>query len=205
MEKKVLIATLYRSDGVIAAVTKFGADKLVLLVDKPMQPAQKQSLELLKKMYKNIIEIETKVTETYDIVKMTEECINIIDEQPKDYDIYIDISAARKTKAIGLLFASFSRHDQVKKISYFPEESDLPTVFLPKFKFRLTEKQRLVLDKVAQNHFININQLSDYVAEKTKEPPSKAMVYHIVSELREMDFIEQDKLELTDAGRIARL
>ena len=40
-------------------------------------------------------------------------------------EIYVDITAGRKTKALGLLFGSYARINRVKKIMYVKEEDKL--------------------------------------------------------------------------------
>jgi len=115
MGNKVLIATLYNSDPIMLATTRLGPDRLVLLIDKEPNPEQQKSLKLINESLGNVIDVKTIKTDVYDIVKVATKCVEVIDMQPKDDIIYINITSGRKTKAIGLLFAAYARHDKVKR------------------------------------------------------------------------------------------
>src|SRR3989338_4910836 len=135
VSKKVLIATLYNPDPVILATTRLVPDRLVLLIDKDSNPDQEKSLKLINDSLGKVIDVKTIKTDVYDIVSVASKCVEIIDMQPKDDIIYVNITSGRKTKAIGLLFAAYARHDRVKKIAYNPEEDKTAVVYLPRLSF----------------------------------------------------------------------
>jgi CRISPR locus-related DNA-binding protein len=181
---KVLIATLYSPDPVLTAANRLGPDRLILLID--LKPNKEQ-----QKNYKLI-----------DIVGVAEKCVEIIDMQPKDDEIYVNITSGRKTKALGLLFASYARCNRVKKIAYNPEEDKNAVVWLPKMSFKLTESQKKVLSVIGEKDYAK-SSLTDLTG---KIGISRAMLYRNIDELRDMGYIStEDGLALTDAGRIARL
>ena len=99
MGKKVLIATLYSAEPVLLASNRLGPDKLILLVDKDPNNEQEKSLKLIKDSLGKVIEVKAIKTDVYDIVKVATECVKIIDMQPKEDSIYINITSGRKTKA----------------------------------------------------------------------------------------------------------
>jgi CRISPR locus-related DNA-binding protein len=194
---KVLIATLYGPDPILVAANKLGPDRIILLIDEEPNDKQKESLELLNNSLGRIIDIKTVKTEVYDISEVARKAVEIIDMQPKDDEIFVNVTSGRKTKAIGLLFASYARHGKIKKIMYFPEEKGASVVFLPKLQFNLNESQKKVLEYIEKGCFNSLMDLSD------KIEISRAMLYRNIKELEDKGLV--DDLKLTDAGKIARL
>lgn len=200
MVKKVLIATLYSPNPVILASTRLGPQKLILLIDKEPDKEQEAALKLINESLGKVIDVKSVKTEVYDIVKVAEKCVEIIDGQDTGDEIFVNITSGRKTKAIGLLFAAYARHDKIRKIAYNPEEDKNEVIYLPRLSFKLTESQKQILTYLAESKFDNISDL----AKKIDFSP--AMVYRAIDELKDMDLISTEEgLQLTDAGKIARL
>ena len=200
MSKKVLIATLYNPDPVILACTKLGPDRLILLVDKKPGKEQEKALDLIKKSLGKVLEVKTVKVDVYDIVSVAKKCVEIIDLQPDEDKIFVNITAGRKTQAIGLLFAAYARHNKVKKIAYNPEDDKSTVVYLPKLSFKLTESQKKILEHLEEGSFKSISDLAKKIDLST------AMLYRAIDELKDMDLIStEDGIKLTDAGRIVRL
>ena len=199
---KVLIATLYSPDPVLLAANRLGPDRLILLIDKKPNREQEESYKLIKESLGRVVDVKPVKTEVYDIVKVAEKGVEIIDLQPKDDEIFINITSGRKTKAIGLLFAAYARSSRVKKIAYNPEEDRSAIIWLPKLAFKLTESQKKVLDALSEEGYskLSLTELADRIGI------SRAMLYRNVDELRDLGYVlTDDGLRLTDAGRIARL
>ena len=194
---KVLIATVYGPDPVLIAANKLGPDRIVLLVDKEPSKEQEKSIDLIKNSLGRVVDVKVVKTEVYDIVDIARKAVEIIDMQPKDDEIYVNVTSGRKTKAIGLLFGAYTRSSKVKKIIYYPEEKDSTPVFLPILQFKLTESQKKVLEYLENGTFSSLMDLSE------KIDVSRAMLYRGIKELEEMGLVED--LKLTDAGKIARL
>jgi len=200
MGKKVLIATLYSPEPVILATTRLGPDRLILLIDKEPSKEQEQSLKLIQDSLGKVIDVKAIKTDVYDIVEVARKCVEIIDLQPKDDWIFVNITSGRKTKAIGLLFAAYARHDRVRKIAYNPEEDRSSVVYLPKLSFKLTESQKTILEHLDKGKYESISDLAK------KIDLSSAMLYRAIDELKDMDLVStEDGIKLTDAGKIARL
>ncbi len=198
--KKVLIATLYNPDPVILATTRLGPDRLVLLIDKESNPEQEKSLKLINDSLGKVIDVKTIKTDVYDIVKVATKCVEVIDMQPKEDTIYVNITSGRKTKAIGLLFAAYARHDKVKKIAYNPEEDKSAVVYLPRLSFKLSESEKTILSQIDEGKYESISDFAKRIDLST------AMLYRAIDELKDMDLITTEEgLKLTDAGKIARL
>ncbi len=199
---KVLIATLYTPDPVLLAANRLGPDRLILLLDETNKKEQEKSYTLIEESLGRVVDVKKVTTEAYDIVKVAEKCVDIIDMQPKDDDIFINITSGRKTKALGLLFAAYARCNRVKKIAYNPEEDKTAVVWLPKLSFKLNESQKKVLTTLAEKDCskLSLIELADKIGI------SRAMLYRNIDELRDMGYISTEEgLQLTDAGKIARL
>ena len=191
-----IIATLYSYEPVIASVTKFGADRLMLLIDK--EPAKEQ-LEAVKKVKDALglyVKIDVVNTEVYDIVEVAKEVVRLIDKIDKEETIHLNISAARKTKSLGLMFAGYARSDRIDKIMYLTKE-EKKAIILPKLSFSLSNTQRKVLEYLANKDF-------DVKVMTSATKISRATIFKSVKELKECGFID-DANKLIDAGRIARL
>ncbi len=203
MVKKVLIATLYNPGPVILATTRLGPDRLIVLIDKEPNKEQQESFKLIENSLGTVIDLKAVKTEVYDVVEVAKKCVEIIDMQPKDDIIYVNITSGRKPKALGLLFAAYARHDKVKKIAYNPEEDKNSIIYLPRLSFKLTESQKQILEKIESNKYESISDLA------AKVEMSTAMLYRAIDELKDMDLIDEDKdnkaFKITDAGKIARL
>ncbi len=200
MGKKVLIATLYSPEPVILASTRLGPERLILLIDKEPDKGQESALKLIQESLGKVIEVKTVKTDVYDIVEVARECVKVIDLQPSEDHIFVNITSGRKTKAIGLLFAAYARHDRVSKIAYNPEEDKSSIVYLPRLSFKLTENQKQILEKIGSDKYKTITELAKDMEIST------AMLYRAIDELEDMDLIVRDpELKLTDAGKIARL
>ncbi|MBU0459352.1 MAG: CRISPR locus-related DNA-binding protein [Nanoarchaeota archaeon] len=198
---KVLIATLYSHEPVVLATTRLGPQRLILLVDKEPSKEQEKSLKIIQDSLGKVIDVKVVKTEVYDIVAVAQKAVEIIDIQPNDDAIYINITSGRKTKAIGLLFAAYARHDRVKKIAYNPEEDKSAVVYLPRLSFKLTESEKKILEKLSsKKRYDNIMDLAKDVDLST------AMLYRAIDELKDKDMVTTEHgVELTDAGKIARL
>jgi CRISPR-associated protein Csa3 len=200
MGKKVLIATLYSPEPVLLAATRLGPERLILLIDKEPNKEQEASLKLIQDSLGKVIEVKVVKTDVYDIVEVAKECVKVIDMQPNEDHIFVNITSGRKTKAIGLLFAAYARHDRVSKIAYNPEDEGSSIVYLPRLSFRLTDSQKKILEKIGSDKYETITELAKDMEIST------AMLYRAIDELQDMDLIVREpKLELTDAGKIARL
>ncbi len=199
MGKKVLIATLYGSSAVIYSITKLSPDRVILLVNKESNPKQEESIKKIKEAFGSFIDIKTVKIDAYDMVKTATKTVEIIDLQPSEEDIYINMTSGRKTMALGVIYASYARHNRVKRIVYYPEEKN-ETILLPRISFKLTSSQKQILEYLEEHNGISIKELSEAVDLST------AMVYRAIDELKDMDFVSTENgLELTGAGKIAKL
>jgi len=199
---KVLIATLYSAEPVLLAATRLGSERLILLIDEKPDKNQKQSLKLIKDSLGRVVDVKEVKCAVYDIVAVAKKAVEIIDMQPRDDKIYINITSGRKTKAMGLLFAAYARHDRVAKIAYNPEEDKSAIVYLPRLSFKLNDSQKKILQYLDKRDF----QKLSYSEMAHKIGMSRAMFYRSVDELKDMDFITTEEgIKLTDAGKIVRL
>lgn len=200
MVKKVLIATLYSPEPVLLAATRLGPDRIILLIDKEPDKDQEKAVKLIQESLGKVIDVKTSKTDVYDIVEVAKKAVEIIDMQPNEDRIFINITSGRKTKAIGLLFAAYARHDRVSKIAYNPEEDKNSVIYLPRLSFKLTENQKKILEIIDKHPGASIADLSKKIELST------AMLYRAIAELEDMDLVSKEEgYKLTDAGKIARL
>ncbi|PIN86696.1 hypothetical protein COV19_03405 [Candidatus Woesearchaeota archaeon CG10_big_fil_rev_8_21_14_0_10_44_13] len=191
-----IIATLFSYEPVIAGVTKFGADRLVLLVDKPPLKEQEEAIKKVKEALGIYVQIDIHKTEVYDIVEVARDVVSIIDKIDKDETIHLNISAARKTKSLGLMFAGYARSSRIDKIVYLTKE-EKKAIILPKLSFNLSNTQMKVLEYLEKMEF-DVKKMT--VSTKI----SRATIFKTAKELKDTGFIDDD-YKLTDAGKIARL
>jgi CRISPR-associated protein Csa3 len=200
MPKKVLIATLFNPEPVLLATTRLGPERIILLISKEPTKEQEASVKLIQDSLGKVIDVKVVKIELYDIAEVAKEVVKIIDLEPNQNEIYINITSGRKTQAIGALLASYARHERVKKIAYNPEEDKGSIVYLPRLSFRLTESQKKILDELGRKKYETMADLSDKIDLST------AMLYRAIDELKDMDLVSTENgIELTDAGKIARL
>lgn len=198
--KKVLIATLYSPEPVLLASTRLGPDRLILLIDKKPCKEQSDALKLVKNSLGKVLDVKEVKTDVYDIVSVARKCVEVIDLQPIEDKIYVNITSGRKTKALGLLFASYARQERVKKIAYNPEEDKTSVVYLPRLSFKLSDSQKKILEHIEDKDYSNITDLASKIGLST------AIAYRSIDELKDMDLVNSEEgLKLTDAGKIARL
>ncbi|MFW5891130.1 MAG: CRISPR-associated CARF protein Csa3 [bacterium] len=200
MTKRVLIATLFHSDAVMLSVTKLGPDRSILLINKEPTKEQEKSIKTLEGALGKVIEIKKVKVDVYDIVSISEKAVEIIDMQPDEDEIFVNLTSGRKTQSMGLLFAAYARHNRVKKIAYYPEDSK-EIVYLPRISFKLTSSQKKILEYLHNNKDgKSIKELADKIEIST------AMLYRAIDELKGMDLVSTEEgVKLTDAGKIARL
>ena len=195
-----LLATIYSYEPIIATATKISAEKLFLLIDNHPDDKQRKSLELIKQSLGSVLDIETIPTDVYDIVQVAQQSVKLIDSFSEKEEIFIDITAGRKTKALGLLFGSYARSDRIKRIFYVREESR-KIINLPKLSYNITSGQTKIINYLLTN---NISSMIDFAQ---KLDISRAMLYKNIKDLKNMDIIEETKegFQLTDYGRIVAL
>ena len=200
MGKKVLIATVFNPEPVLLAATRLGPEKIILLISKETTKEQDASIKLIQDSLGKVIDVKTAKIELYDIAEVAKKVVEIIDLEARDSEIYVNITSGRKTQAIGVLLASYARHERVKKIAYNPEEDKSSIIYLPRLSFKLTESQKKILEELGKKKYETMTDLANKIDLST------AMLYRAIGELEDMDLVSTENgIELTDAGKIARL
>ncbi|MBI5002965.1 CRISPR locus-related DNA-binding protein [Candidatus Woesearchaeota archaeon] len=196
----VLIATLYGHEPVIVTATKVSADRLILLPSDSSDDTQREALNIIQKSLGSVMNVKVLQTKTYDVVSVASEIVKIIDMINERDNIFVDVTSGRKTRAFGVLFGCYARASRVKKILYVRKE-DNKIVQLPKVSYNLPDKQRRVVAYLSYNPKPNIVDLLK------RMKISRAMLYRYISDLKDMEIIEENKGEyqLTDYGKIVVL
>lgn len=200
---KILISTVYGPDPVLLSCTKISPSKLILLVTDASDKTIKASLDLIKKSIGRVIELEVVKIPQYDILKIAEIVVELIDKIHLNNEVIINITSGRKTQSMGVLFGAYARKDHVKKIAYYPDgEEKGNVVYLPLLSMKLTDSQERILDSIKSNKVQSYKSLADATGL------SSAMVYRSIDELLNSGLIEKTKdegIRLTDAGKLMRL
>ena len=196
--KKVIISTLYGAEPVVLSVTKYGADKLILIANKDPDKVQDEAMEAVKNAFEKVLEIKPVKVDPYDVVKIAAETVKAIDFMGDDDKIIVNISSGRKTMSLGLLFAAYKRAAKIDKILYVSEEKQI--IQLPKLSFSLTQSQQKVMELIEGGKYKTLMEMSE------KIDISRGMLYRNIKELQDLGLIDvSDGLKLTDAGKISVL
>ena len=191
-----LISTIYSIEPIMVCITQFSCKKVVLLREEDAPREKLQVEQIIKDTVGNFIEIETKITSLYDVVRIAQDTVNVIEnERTNNRNIFVNISGGRKPQALGALFGCYARHGDIERIVYITEE-DSQVIDLPILNFGLSATKRVVLEKLKDNGE-SVKNLA------MKIGISRGMTYNHIRELREMGFIAPDQLKITTAGKLA--
>ncbi len=177
-------------------ITQFSPKKLVLLrEDNP--PEEKNNVEqMLKDTFGKFIEIVYQETSLYNVVQVAQDTAEAIDEEKAaGKKVVVNVSGGRKTQALGALFGCYARHHEVERIVYVTQE-DHELIDLPILNFGISKTKKQLLETLMEGE-TSVKDLA------LKMGISRGMTYNHIRELREMGFIDQEKLEITSAGKLA--
>lgn len=191
-----LISTIYSIEPIMVCITQFSPKKVVLLREEDAPQAKLKVENIITETVGNFIDIETKITSLYDVVRIAKDTVDVIENEKAHHrKLFVNISGGRKPQALGALFGCYARHGDIERIVYVTEE-DSQTINLPILNFGLSPTKRMVLEEL-QNDGKSVKNLA------IKIGISRGMTYNHIRELREMGFISPEKLEITTAGQLA--
>ena len=191
--ENTLISTIYSLEPVMACITQFSPDKIVLIREEDAPAKMKETERMLQETVGRVLEIEVKPTSIYNVVMVARDTAEIIEEEhAHGRNIVVNISGGRKPQALGALFGSYARHDMVEKIVYITEE-DKNIIDLPILNFGISKTKRIILEELNDGEN-NVKNLS------TKIGISRGMTYNHIRELREMGLIDQKSLQIIFVG-----
>lgn len=191
-----LISTIYSIEPIMVCITQFSPKKVVLLREEDAPQAKIKVEQIITETVGNFIDIETKITSLYDVVRIAQDTVDVIEnEKANNRKLFVNISGGRKPQALGALFGCYARHGDIERIVYVTEE-DSQTIDLPILNFGLSPTKRMVLEELKKD-WKSVKNLA------IKIGISRGMTYNHIRELREMGFISPDKLEITTAGELA--
>jgi CRISPR-associated protein Csa3 len=191
-----LISTIYSIEPIMVCITQFSPKKVVLLREEDAPQAKLKVEQIISETVGNFIDIETKITSLYDVVRIAKDTVDVIEnERANNRKLFVNISGGRKPQALGALFGCYARHGDIERIVYVTEE-DSQTIDLPILNFGLSPTKRMVLEELTKDGK-SVKNLAIRIGI------SRGMTYNHIRELREMGFISPDKLEITTAGKLA--
>lgn len=193
---RVVISTVYSGRSIKVAIKELSPNKLILIVDKPIDKTKEETIKELKKFYGEVLEIETLETSLYNIPEIMEKVIKLIDKETKQSsEILLHITEGRKTTSLALLFAGYTRKENIRGAYYVIEETNqiLP---LPLIRLELGNSKKKLLKEISNGNG-NVKKIEKHLKIK------QSAVYQHVQELKKEGYLEDSKeLKLTDLGRI---
>lgn len=191
-----LISTIYSIEPVMVCITKFSPTKVILLREENTPKKKTKVEETLQDTIGKFIEIQLLTTSLYDTVKVAQDTANVIDdEKAEGNNIIVNISGGRKPQALGALFGCYARNADVERIVYVTEE-DSELIELPILNFGISKTKKQILEEL-QTEISSVKSLAEKIGI------SRGMTYNHIRELREMGFIDKDRLSITSAGYLA--
>ncbi|MFW6383602.1 MAG: CRISPR-associated CARF protein Csa3 [Nanoarchaeota archaeon] len=193
--QKAMIATLYSYEPVIRGAIKVGVEDLFLVVDHHPDKEQSNAINEVKKALSSYVNIQIIHTDVYDISNVALDCIQIIDTIHDKKIIYLNVSGARKTKSMGLMFAGYARNQKIHQIMYVTKEKG-ELIILPILSFNMNKSEIEVLQTLSKNKH------ASKMPAKYQVNISRSQFYKALANLKSKGFIDEDS-KITDAGRIA--
>lgn len=193
-----LISTVYSIEPVMICITQFSPRKVVLIMEEEPPREKEQVQKIIEDTLGNFIKVQIKETSLYDVVQIAKDTVDTIDEErAKGRKIVVNISGGRKTQALGVLFGCYARNNDVQRIAYVTEEEG-EIIDLPILSFGISKTKKKLLEELKKGE-TSVKNLA------LKLGISRGMTYNHIRELRNMGFIDPEKLEITSAGEIATL
>jgi len=196
----ILIATIYHDHTVKLALKEFKISKAIILKDDEPNQMQEDAIKKLKEYNASMIDFDIQEIPKYDIKKIVKKSIQIIEAQPENANIYVDVTQGKRTQFLGLLFACYKNHDKIKKILYGKEiaHDKYELITLPKFSFKTKDSELL---KALQK-----GSSPKQIIEE-KQIVSRGTFYNKMEEFESNGFIEKttEGYKLTDSGEIMAL
>lgn len=193
-----LISTVYSIEPVMICITQFSPRKVVLIMEEEPPREKEQVKKIIEDTLGKFIKVQIKETSLYDVVQIAKDTVDTIDEErAKGRKIVVNISGGRKTQALGVLFGCYARNNDVQRIAYVTEEEG-EIIDLPILSFGISKTKKKLLEELKKGE-TSVKNLA------LKLGISRGMTYNHIRELRNMGFIDPEKLEITSAGEIATL
>jgi len=197
MNEKIVISTIYSYEPVISGAIKLGATRLILLKDSVSLQEQDEAIRKVNEALVSYVKIETISTAVYDLFKVAADTVELIDSFSPKSEIFLNISAGRKTKSLGLMFAGYARSQRIKRIVYITKENQ-EVITLPNLPFNISEKQKKVL-------FLFNGAKPEKMKDVYKSANiSRATLFLMLKEFKKKGYMEEDGT-ISVAGRIALL
>ncbi|NPV64423.1 MAG: CRISPR locus-related DNA-binding protein [Methanobacteriaceae archaeon] len=198
MMETTLISTVYSIEPVMICITQFSPRKVVLIMEEEPPKEKEQVQKIIEDTLGKFIKVQIKETSLYDVVQIAKDTVDTIDEErAKGRKIVVNISGGRKTQALGVLFGCYARNNDVQRIAYVTEEEG-EIIDLPILSFGISKTKKKLLEELKKGE-TSVKNLA------LKLGISRGMTYNHIRELRNMGFIDPEKLEITSAGEIATL
>jgi CRISPR-associated protein Csa3 len=194
--KRTVISTVYKGEAIKVIIKNLKPDRIILLVDDPINETKKKTIDELKGKFKGIFDIEVLKTSVYDIPEIMKKVTKKIDEEyEKKSEIILHITEGRKITSLALLFSGYARKEKVFE-SYYVEEENDTLLLLPIIQFGISENKKEFLRQIEKG-IMDTTEIMKNLKIK------QSATYKYIKELKEEGYLEKGKdLKLTSVGKI---
>lgn len=191
-----LISTIYSIDTVIFCITQLKPDKVILLREDNTGPDENKVKQILKDISIELSEIISHDISLNDEVQVARNITELIDnEKESGRKLVVNVSGGVKSAPISILFGCYARQKEIERIIFVLEEYK-ELIDLPILNFGISKTKKKLLEALMEGEK-SIKNLSINLGI------SRGMTYNHIRELREMGFIEPEKLDISFAGKLA--
>lgn len=191
-----LISTFYSVEPFMPSAMSFRPKKIILFANKKPNDELKKNIQVIKDSFGKVVPIVVIHEDEYDLQKVAMKLISILDKEKNE--CILNITGARKSQSIGLLFGAYARPSLVSRIVYsIPESGEF--IDLPKLSYDVNEQKKVILEMLEKNKSVP--------EMKIKLGCSRAYIYQQLGKMKKAGFVsfEDGKYSITAAGKIARL
>ncbi len=202
MKKDItLIATFFSVEPFTPAAMKYLASKIILIVaaseDKNTNEKLNRNIAEVRRFFGKMSQVDVVKMESDDILDIAKKTVEIIDEEPKDVGIVVNLSGGWRSLTNGVLYACYSRTERIEKIvTNRVDRTSLSE--LPKLQYNLGSTKHELLKRIAVKEHKSVSKLADDMKK------TRGMLYQHLRELKTGGYLDDD-FKITDAGRLALL
>lgn len=195
MNNTTLISPFYSIEPFLATLKEVNPRRVILFIQSDPDATLKKNLALLEQTMGRVMNIEQRQIPKYDVLAVAKGFVDAIEkENGKGATVVINFTGARRTVALGALFAAYARSELVERVVYCTEE-DNTLLDLPKLGFNLSKTKRTFLEELEKGKK-NVPEIAK------KLGVTKGMAYVHLRELKAAGFVDKEN-KLTTAGKLA--
>ena len=196
MANITLIATFYSVEPFLPVAIAFSPQKIILIVGD-LSPEVKENIKKVEKAIGSIPTVKVVKVDDGNLLQIAKRTTELIDEEPKENRIVVNVSGGRRLRMNGILYACYARPTRIYRIVTNRMEGKGISE-LPKLSYNLGVAKTEILTRVSRNPGKTVAQIAKEMRK------TRGMIYQHLRELRELGYVDND-FNITDAGRLALL